>query len=447
MSVAASTLTAIEAPPVRRPQVRQLRLHPVDLGRATRGRSTAPTAGPPRRRSTPRADRGPRSRSAASASRSSANARIVSKRLYRVCRGAVVGDDQRLAHQRVQEPQHLDVVARLGDGAQRRQVEAAGEHRRRPQGRALVVVQQVVGPGHRVPQRRLAIGPELGSGQQPEPVAQPVAHLDRAHRRHPRRGQLDAERQPVERSRRSRSPRPRSARRRSRTRAGRRGPARRTGSPRRTSRRPRSAETRSGASRPARAGALATSPGSEGRRSGRGSRPIAPAAAASTCSQLSTTISTRRPATASATVSMTRSIALRGDAEGGGDRVGDRVGVAHRGQLDEPRAVGELLGELRADREGEPGLADASDAGEGDERTGSGPATPPRDTLARARRGWSWSAAGSRGRPAGSPRQCGTSRLRHRIAGAWLNRPEPTREGPDGSPDAAGARRGRAESR
>ena len=56
-------------------------------GSATRGRSSAPTAGRPRRRSTPHDGRGSRSRSPASASRSSANARMVSKRLYRVRRG------------------------------------------------------------------------------------------------------------------------------------------------------------------------------------------------------------------------------------------------------------------------------------------------------------------------------------------------------------------------
>ena len=63
--------------------------------------------------------------------------------------------------------------------------------------------------------------------------------------------------------------------------------------------------------------------------------------------------------------------ALRGDAQGGGDRVGDRVGVAHGRQLDQPDAVRELVGELRADREGQPGLADASDPAEGHELTGA----------------------------------------------------------------------------
>ena len=177
------------------------------------------------------------SRSAASASRSSANVRIVSNRLYRVRAEPwwATTRDLRTSESRSRSTSTSSLVS--GDGAQRRQVEAAGEHRRRAQRRALVVVQQVVGPGHRVPQGRLAIRSELGPGQQPEPVAEPVAHLDRAHRRHPRRGQLDAEGQPVERLADLDHRVARSARRRSRTRAGRRGPAPRTGSPRRRSRR------------------------------------------------------------------------------------------------------------------------------------------------------------------------------------------------------------------
>ena len=280
-------LAALEAPPERRPQVRQLRLHPVDLGPPP---GTVPALPPPDRlarevRRVPVAGR---------LALIGLRQPLVGERpdgLEQAVpgpRGAVVGDDEGLAHQRVEQPQHLDVVARLGDGAQRRQVEAAGEHRRRAQHRALVVVQQVVGPRHRVPQRRLAIRPELGPGQQPEPVAEPVPHLDRAHRRHPRRGQLDAERQPVEGLADLGSPASAVC-------------SSKIPNPGRTARGPLDEQRhrvgrhatvdgqrrhRQRAPRPARAGAPARSRGRGGRRSGRGSRrspPRPPRARARSC--------------------------------------------------------------------------------------------------------------------------------------------------------------------
>ncbi len=45
----------------------------------------------------------------------------------------------------------------------------------------------------------LAIGTGRGSLQHPEAIAESISDLARAHGRHPRRGQLDAERKPVER--------------------------------------------------------------------------------------------------------------------------------------------------------------------------------------------------------------------------------------------------------
>ncbi len=45
----------------------------------------------------------------------------------------------------------------------------------------------------------LAIGPRRRSLQHPEAIAESISDLARAHRRHPGRGQLDAERKPVER--------------------------------------------------------------------------------------------------------------------------------------------------------------------------------------------------------------------------------------------------------
>ena len=62
----------------------------------------------------------------------------------------------------------------------------------------LVVVEQVVGPLHRVAQRLVALQPAPRPDQQPEPVVEAIAHLDRGHRLHPRGGQLDRQRDAVE---------------------------------------------------------------------------------------------------------------------------------------------------------------------------------------------------------------------------------------------------------
>ena len=79
---------------------------------------------------------------------------------------------------------------------------AAGRSRRRTPNsgptRPFVVVEQVVGPLHRVAQRLVAFQPAPASRQQPEPVTETVAHLLRAHRHHPRRRQLDRQRDPVQ---------------------------------------------------------------------------------------------------------------------------------------------------------------------------------------------------------------------------------------------------------
>ncbi len=78
------------------------------------------------------------------------------------------------------------------------EVEAAGEHRAAVQHRPFVVVEQVVGPPHRVAQRLVALQPAPRSRQQPEPVTETVPHLLGAHRHHPRRRQLDRQRDPVQ---------------------------------------------------------------------------------------------------------------------------------------------------------------------------------------------------------------------------------------------------------
>ena len=64
--------------------------------------------------------------------------------------GGVVGDDERLPDQRVEMPEHVDVVGAVDDRADARQVEAAGEDRRQAEQLPLVVGQQVVRPLDRV---------------------------------------------------------------------------------------------------------------------------------------------------------------------------------------------------------------------------------------------------------------------------------------------------------
>ena len=113
--------------------------------------------------------------------------------------GAVMRDDERLAHQGVDQPQHGDLVGRPGERAQGRQVEPPGEGRGGPHQRPLVVGQQVERPGHGVLQGQLSDRSVLRAGEQPEPVTETVPDLGRAHRCHPGGGQLDAEGQAVDR--------------------------------------------------------------------------------------------------------------------------------------------------------------------------------------------------------------------------------------------------------
>ena len=113
--------------------------------------------------------------------------------------GGVVGDDERLADQRVEPLEHVDVVGVVDHRAMLGQVEPAGEHRGVAQQLALVVGQQIVGPAHCVLQRLLPLGlraPMPRSSRKRSPSRS--LHLDRAHGGHPRRRQLDAQREPVE---------------------------------------------------------------------------------------------------------------------------------------------------------------------------------------------------------------------------------------------------------
>ncbi len=81
-----------------------------------------------------------------------------------------------------------------------RQVEAAGENRATVEQRLLVLIQQVVGPLHRVAQRLMALQPTPRPDQQPEPVVEAIADLGHRHRHHPRCGQLDSQRNSVKAS-------------------------------------------------------------------------------------------------------------------------------------------------------------------------------------------------------------------------------------------------------
>ncbi len=67
-----------------------------------------------------------------------------------------VGDQQRLAHQGIEQIQGGEVIIGTHDGAGTLQVESPGEHRTPLQQRLFRVVEQVVGPRHRVAQRLVA---------------------------------------------------------------------------------------------------------------------------------------------------------------------------------------------------------------------------------------------------------------------------------------------------
>ena len=363
-------VTATDAPLERHSEVRQLGLHPVDLA-APRG--TVPLL-PPRGRLGGEVRRVPVSGRVPLIGLRQPLVGEGADRLEQAVPGAgrtVVGSHQGLAHQGVEELKDLDVVARLRDVAQSSQVEPAGEDRRRAQGRALAVVQQVVGPRHRAPQGGLAIGRGLGPGEQPESGTQPVPDLDRAHRRHPRGSKLDAEGDTVHRladldhgargllveDPESLPDSPGPLREQRHGVGGHAAVHRQWGHG--EGRLPGDAEVLSRRRQDPRDGGAGDD--LPDRRRGRHEDVLA------VVQQDEQLASGHRLGDRLDDAG----VALRGDAEGGGDRVGDRFGVGHRCQLDEPDAVSELVGQFCGDREGEAGLADAAHAAEGDERTGA----------------------------------------------------------------------------
>ena len=93
----------------------------------------------------------------------------------------------------------IHLVVAVDDRKDAREVEAAREYRRGAQQVLLGVGEEVVGPGDGVAERLLAIRAAGGPLQHPEAITETIPDLARAHRRHPRCGQLDAERETVER--------------------------------------------------------------------------------------------------------------------------------------------------------------------------------------------------------------------------------------------------------
>ena len=281
--------------------------------------------------------------------------------------GGVVRDDERLADERVEVPEHVDVVGVVDDRTEAGQVEAPGEDGGDAEERALVVGQQVVGPLDRVPQRELALGTGRRALQQAEPVGEPVPDLDRAHRRHARRGQLDAEREPVdgladlghrvgglrivEPEVGPHGPRPVDE---ERDRVGGHATVARQG-------RDRERGLADDGERLARRGDDPhPARAAEDRRDRRGGGGEDVLAVVDHEQQL--------PAGERLGDGLDEGgVALRGDAEHRRDRRRHRVRVAHRRELDQPDAVGELARDLRPDLDREAGLADPADAGQRDQ--------------------------------------------------------------------------------
>ena len=123
--------------------------------------------------------RGPSAMSSVAASCSSANWRIVSSIEYRVRPDDAIGNHERLADERFEQVEHRVLVVAPGTADRRRggKVEPAREHRTPAQQRALVVVEQVVRPLHRVAQRlvtfqtHVATRTATGSGRRVGPAA------------------------------------------------------------------------------------------------------------------------------------------------------------------------------------------------------------------------------------------------------------------------------------
>ena len=115
--------------------------------------------------------------------------------------GVVARNDERLVDELADDVEHrerVDVVAG-GDGLGGVEVEVTGEHREPREHRSLGVVELVVGPVDRRPQRLVAAHRASGrSGEEPEALVEPLRDLRRGEHAGARRGELDRERDSVE---------------------------------------------------------------------------------------------------------------------------------------------------------------------------------------------------------------------------------------------------------
>ena len=250
------------------------------------------------------------------------------------------------------------------------EVRAAGEHREPVQRLAFGVVEQVVGPVDRVAQRLVPLQRRAAApGEQLEALIEPRDQILGGQRPHARRGQLDRERDPVEATTELRD--------RARVAIGEREVALRV--LRAIHEQPHRVRSREHLERRVRAGeaerrdrddllardrqALPARrehhhPRAALARSGRRRR----AAASRRCSQLSSTNSSRFGPRYSTTESVEAPPRRRVHAQARGQRVPHRVGIAHRRELAQPRAVGELGHQLGGHLDREAGLADTADA-------------------------------------------------------------------------------------
>ena len=122
---------------------------------------------------------------------------------HHVARGAVgtgLGVEHGLGHQareRVGDLPAVEVVA-AGDGDRGGGVEGTGEDAESVEHDPFVVVEELVGPIHRRPQGLVPFhAPAPLAGEEPEPLVEVRGDIRRAHRRGPRRGELDRQRDPV----------------------------------------------------------------------------------------------------------------------------------------------------------------------------------------------------------------------------------------------------------
>ena len=279
-----------------------------------------------------------------------------------------VGDEQRLAHQRIQQIQNGVVVGAIesGDRAGTLEVESTGEHRTPLQQRLLGVVEQVVGPRHRVAQRLVAFQPAPRADQQPEPVIETIPHLARPSStpsarpptRWPTGSRRGGGRSPP--PRRPHQPWPaRSAGPRC-GRVRRTAPPPRSRCPHRTSSEGTGHNCSSATPNPSRLVANIRTVAECARIASTRS-----AAASRTCSQLSNTNNRTLPSNAAATLTRLTALArLLGDAQHRGHRVGHRRRIADRGQFEKPDAVRELVGQPRRDFGRQAGLADPAHPGQ-----------------------------------------------------------------------------------